>query len=88
MVFQHEIIKADLMELFDALHAGQLELYRLNFGEIILLPKVNEVERIRQYRLICIINVCFQFFTKAATITLNLFADHVVRPTQTPFMQG
>jgi hypothetical protein len=35
-----EVIKHDLLELFSSLHAGQLELFRLNFGEIILLPKI------------------------------------------------
>jgi hypothetical protein len=40
------IIKADSMELFGALHAGQLQLFRLNFSEIILLTNVNEAERI------------------------------------------
>jgi hypothetical protein len=33
--------------MFSVLHAGQLELFRLNFGEVILLPKVNEAERIQ-----------------------------------------
>ena len=42
-----EVIKPDLLLLFTDLHAGQLELFRLNFGEIILLPKVNEAERIQ-----------------------------------------
>jgi hypothetical protein len=41
-----DIIKPDLLDLFGSLHAGQLELFRLNFGEIILLPKINEAERI------------------------------------------
>jgi hypothetical protein len=41
-----ETIKRDLLDLFNCLHAGQLELVHLNFGEIILLPKVNEAERI------------------------------------------
>jgi hypothetical protein len=30
----------------------------------------------------------FKNFTKVATIRLNLVADHVVRPSQTDFMQG
>ena len=47
-----DITKLDLLQLFSCLHSGQLELFRLNFGEIILLPKVNEAERIQQYRLI------------------------------------
>ena len=88
--YQHfwEVIKPDLLLLFTDLHAGQLELFRLNFGEIILLPKVNEAERIQQYRPICLLNVSFKIFTKVATIRLNSVAEHVVRPSQTTFMQG
>jgi hypothetical protein len=78
----------DLLELFSFLHSGQLELFCLNFGEIILLPKVNEAERIQQYRPIFLLNVSFKIFTKVATIRLNTVADHVVRPSQTAFMQG
>jgi hypothetical protein len=37
-----EVIKCNLLELFSFLHYGQLELFRLNFGEIILFPKINE----------------------------------------------
>jgi hypothetical protein len=81
-------IKGDLVDLFSCLHAGQLELFRLNFGEIILLPKVNGTERIQQYRPICLLNVSFKIFTKVATLRLNTVADHVVRPSQTAFMQG
>jgi hypothetical protein len=83
-----EVIKLDLLELFSSLHSGQLELFRLNFGEIILLPKVNDAERIQQYRPICLLNVSFNIFTKVATIRLNTVADHVVHPSQTAFMQG
>jgi hypothetical protein len=83
-----DTIKGDLLGLFSYLHAGQLELFRLNFGEIILLPKVNEAERIQQYRPICLLNVSFKIFTKVATLRINTVADHVVRPSQTAFMQG
>jgi mannosylglycoprotein endo-beta-mannosidase len=86
--YQHfwETIKSDLLELFGCLHAGQLELFRLNFGEIVLLPKIQNAERIQQYRPICLLNVSFKIFTKVATIRLNSVADHVVKPTQTAFM--
>lgn len=82
-----EVIKSDLLLLFSDLHAGHLELFRLNFGEITLLPKVNEAERIQQYRPICLLNVSFKIFTKVATIRLNSVAEHVIRPSQTAFMQ-
>jgi hypothetical protein len=42
-----DTIKGGLLDLFNCLHAGQLELFHLNFDEIILLPKVNEAERIQ-----------------------------------------
>ena len=83
-----DVIKPDLLLLFSDLHAGQLELFRLNFGEIILLPKVNEAERTQQYTHICLLNVSFKIFTKVATIRLNSVAEHVVRPSQAAFMQG
>jgi hypothetical protein len=78
----------DLLTLFSSLHARQLELFLLNFGEVILLPKINDAERIQQYRPICLLNVSFKIFMKVATIRLNTIADHVVRPSQTAFMQG
>ena len=83
-----DIIKDDLLKLFNDLQSGQLELFKLNLGEIILLPKVKDAERIQQYRPICLLNVSFKIFTKVATIRLNSVADNVVRPTQTAFMQG
>ena len=83
-----DIIKPDLLGMFGALHSGQLEIFRLNFGEIILFPKITYAERIQQYRPFCLLNVSFKIFTKVATIRLNSVADHVVRPTQTAFMQG
>jgi hypothetical protein len=43
-------IKMDLLEMFGVLHAGKLQLFCLNFGEVILLPKVNEAEQIHRYR--------------------------------------
>jgi hypothetical protein len=73
--------------MFSDLHAGQLELLCLNFGEVMLLSKVNESERIQQYRPICLLNVSFKIFTKMATIRLNTVTDHVVQPSQTAFMQ-
>uniref|UniRef100_A0A453KU06 Reverse transcriptase domain-containing protein n=1 Tax=Aegilops tauschii subsp. strangulata TaxID=200361 RepID=A0A453KU06_AEGTS len=59
-----DIIKTDLLKLFNCLHADQLDLFKLNFGEIVLLPKIKEAERIQQFRPICLLNVSFKIFTK------------------------
>jgi hypothetical protein len=73
---------------FDFPHTGELELFLLNFGELTLLPKVLGAERIQQCRHICLLSVIFKIFTKVAMLRLNSVADHVVRPSQTTFMQG
>jgi hypothetical protein len=83
-----DVIKKDLMAMFGHFQAGGLPLFKLNFGIITLLPKKENAIQIQQYRPICLLNVCFSFFTKVATMRLNSVAEHVVRPSQTAFMQG
>jgi aminopeptidase C len=61
------------MEMFSYLHSRQLELFQINFDKIILLPKVNGVERIQQYRPICLLNVSFKIFTKTTINRLNMW---------------
>jgi hypothetical protein len=78
----------DSLELLNALYARHIELFHLNFGEIIFLLKVNEAERIQQHKLIHLLIFRFKMLTKTATIRLNSVIDHVVRSTLTVFMQG
>jgi hypothetical protein len=82
------VIKGDLMVMFHELHSGDLPLFSLNFGVISLIPKAQEVNRIQQYRPICLLNVSYKIFTKVATNRINLVADHIISPTQTAFMRG
>jgi hypothetical protein len=42
-----KIIKEDVMTFFTEFHQGDLPLYILNFGTIILLPKCREVTKIQ-----------------------------------------
>src|SRR5438128_12144865 len=83
-----EVIKVDLLLMFQELHSGDLPLFSLNFGVITLIPKVQEANVIQQYRPICILNVSFKIFTKVATNRLSLVADKVVSTTQTAFLRG
>jgi hypothetical protein len=62
-----DIIKNEFMALFMDFHLGYLPLYSLNFGTIILIPKCREAITIQQYKLICLLNISFKFFTKVAT---------------------
>jgi hypothetical protein len=76
-----ELIKDDLMTLFHDFYKGDLPLYSLNFGTIILLPKCKEASRIRQYRPICLLNISFKIFTKVAMNRLMSVTQKVINPT-------
>jgi hypothetical protein len=76
------------MELFWDFHNGQLPLFSLNFGTIILLPKSREATWIQQYIQICLLNVSFKIFTKVATNRISQIAQKVISPSQTTFLLG
>jgi exonuclease III len=83
-----DVIKIDIMRLFQAFQKGELPLFHLNFGTIVLLPKKENALQIQQYRPICLLNVSFKIFTKVGTNRVSEIAHKVVRPTQTAFMPG
>jgi hypothetical protein len=83
-----EIIKDDLMALFKEFHNGSLNLYRLNFGIITLLPKQTKVTQIKQFRAICLLNVSFKIFTKVAVNRITKITEDLISPSQTTFMLG
>jgi hypothetical protein len=61
---------------------------RLNFGAITLVPKVSEVNTIRQYRPICLLNVDFKIFPKLLIDRVTPIANKVIIPSQTTFIKG
>src|SRR6266542_3306529 len=73
-----EVIKGDLMALFQDLHQDGLDLFSLNFGMITLLPKKDDASRIQEYRPICHLNVSFKIFTKVIINRITLIAQNIV----------
>lgn len=70
------------------LHNEDLDLKRLNFGVISLIPKNSDPIDIRQFRPICVLNDCFKFLSKVVTNILSEIADDIISPTQTAFIPG
>jgi hypothetical protein len=83
-----EIIKNDFMTLFQEFHNGDLPLYNLNFGTIILLSKCREDATIQQYMSICLLNASFKIFTKVVMNRIFHIATKVISSTQTTFLLG
>jgi hypothetical protein len=51
-------------------YKGNLNLSRINYGIIFLIPKLKEVTNIKQYKPICLLNVFCKLFTKILVIRL------------------
>ena len=83
-----EIIKNDFMELINDFHKGDLDLTRLNYGVITLVPKVKEANNVKQFRPICLLNVSFKIFTKLLMGRLTMVADKLIGQAQTAFIKG
>jgi hypothetical protein len=83
-----EIIKGDLMALFNDFHEGRLPLHSLNFGIITHLPKQQEATHIRQYHPICLLNISFKIFTKVVVNRMSGIVEKLINPTQTAFIPG
>ena len=82
------IIKEDIMDLFSEFPQGLLNVSRLNYGIITLLPKIHEAEKIQQYRPICLLNCIYKLITKILTLRLEKVADKLILNSQSAFMKG
>jgi hypothetical protein len=60
-----EIIKEEVMDLVNEFWVHELDIDRLNYGVITLIPKTKEAVKIQQYRPICLLNVSYKIITKA-----------------------
>jgi hypothetical protein len=81
-------VKPIVLEMFHNLYRGELNLSRLNYGMISLIPKVKDASNIKQYRPICLLNVDYKWFTKVLTMRLTPHAERLISKTQTAFIPG
>jgi hypothetical protein len=88
--YQHywDIIKVDMISLLDGFFKGVMDVKRINYGIITLLPKVKEAEKIQQFRPICLLNCLFKWFTKCLTIRLEPVANRIINEARTTFIKG
>ena len=81
-------IKSDILELFSEFHEGGLNVSRLNYGIITLLPKIKEAAKLQQYRPICLLNCLYKLITKVLTLRLDHVMHKLILQAQTAFMKG
>jgi hypothetical protein len=83
-----EVIKNDLISMFNAWFNDDLDLYRLNFAMITLIPKENEARSMKKFRPISLLNCSFKIFTKVLTNRLAKIIDRLISYHQSAFIKG
>ena len=82
-----KIVKNDIIQLFDDFFRQKVDISRLNYDIISLLPKVKDANKIQQLRPICLLNCLYKLITKTLTLRLEVVADKLIHNTQTAFMK-
>jgi hypothetical protein len=83
-----DTIKSDLFNLFNSFHDGSLNIERLNFGKVTLIPKVPDATDIKAFRPICLLNVCYKIITKVLTNRLARCITSMISDLQYGFIKG
>jgi hypothetical protein len=89
MFYQHfwDFIKGNLMEMFDDFHRGRLDIYRLNFALITVIPKEQDARTMNKYRPITLLNCSYKIFTKVLTNRMGQVVDRMSASNQTSFIK-
>jgi hypothetical protein len=74
--------------MLEDFYDGKLNLSRLNYGVIVLIPKTREVVNIKQFRPIYLLNVFYKLFTKILASRLMEVVDDIISENQTTFIKG
>ncbi|KAE8815348.1 Signal recognition particle 54 kDa protein, chloroplastic [Hordeum vulgare] len=67
-----DVIKPEVMDLFDEFYVGSIDLSRLIFGNISLIPNAVGAFDIHQFRPIRVINVIFRILAKGTSVDVAL----------------
>ena len=81
-------MKDNIFEMLQMLHQNKLDIARLNYGVLVLIPKIKGANQIKQFRPICLLNVIYKIITKVLTLRLNNVASKVISEAQTTFIPG
>ncbi|KAJ3687082.1 hypothetical protein LUZ61_016246 [Rhynchospora tenuis] len=82
------IMKPTLMSIFEELYTGKLQLEKINFAHVILLPKIEGAQSMNDFRPISIINYVPKIISKVLALRLQPFLPSLISPSQTGFLKG
>jgi hypothetical protein len=74
--------------MFQDFYNGDLDLCRLNFALLTLIPKELGARNMTKYRPISLCNCIFKIFSKVLTIKLGKIANRLIAPQHSAFKGG
>ena len=83
-----DTVKGDLLYLFQSFFSNSLELSKLNFVSICLIPKKDNPKLVTNYRPISLINFSFKLITKVLTNRLGRVMSSLIDESQSTFTKG
>ncbi|KAE8767428.1 hypothetical protein D1007_61195 [Hordeum vulgare] len=83
-----ETMRPVIMPMFHEFYIGTLDMGRINFGAIALIPKLVGASDIRQFRPITVINVLARIFAKVCATRLSPVAEWIAHHLQSAFLKG
>jgi hypothetical protein len=81
-------IKTQVLQILNGFALGTVDIARLNFGILSLIPKVPGADNIKQFCPIALINVIFKLVAKAYAMRLSPVVHRVISLSQTAFIKG
>ena len=82
------LVKYNIFEMLQMLHQNKLDIARLNYGVLVLIPKIKGANQIKQFRPIWLLNVIYKIITKVLTLRLNIVINKIISEAQTAFIPG
>jgi hypothetical protein len=76
-----------LLKMVRDFNENKLDLKRLNYGVITLVPKLKDADTIKQCMHICLLNVDFKIFPKLQIDRATPVTDKMINDSQTAFIK-
>jgi hypothetical protein len=83
-----DLIQMDVWNLFKDFYVGNLDIERLNYGMVTLLPKVDIAVDMKNFRPICLLNLCYKIITKVLNNRLASCITKVISDSQYGFIKN
>jgi hypothetical protein len=82
------IIKKDFMAMIKGFEEEEINIARINYAMIILIPKEEEARSLKKFRPISLINCSFNIFSKVLNNRLEDNCGRLLAPNQIAFVRG